>query len=99
MDRVADPCNKQTWSEQATTPQKTLHMGCWALACLTLPALAWTTSVPPSCVRFVRASICSAERLVGEGVACENRGRMVTPAWPPMTGTSTSETFVPVFSA
>ena len=29
----------------------------------------------------------------------ENRGRMVTPAWPPTTGTSTSATFRPAFCA
>ena len=65
---------------------------------LPLPALAATTSVPPSCVRFVSASITSSV-IAALGVACDQRGRMVMPAWPPTTGTSTFAVSRPFFSA
>ena len=61
------------------------------------PALACTTSVPPSCVRAVRASSFEPRSLIG--VAWENSGRIVTPAWPPTTGTSTPATSSPVAPA
>ena len=40
-----------------------------------------------------------AAEALAQALACEKRGRIVTPAWPPTTGTSTSVTSVPVFSA
>ena len=65
-----------------------------------LPALACTTSVPPSCVLFVSASMTSADSaLLWRWHRLENSGRMVTPACPPMTGTSTRSTSTPALSA
>mmetsp|Transcript_31268 Transcript_31268/g.79868 ORF Transcript_31268/g.79868 Transcript_31268/m.79868 type:complete len:205 (+) Transcript_31268:178-792(+) len=52
------------------------------------PALALTTSSPPNWMRCVRASR-SASLSVVPGT-CESRGRIVMPAWPPMTVTSMS---------
>mmetsp|Transcript_106852 Transcript_106852/g.166922 ORF Transcript_106852/g.166922 Transcript_106852/m.166922 type:complete len:245 (+) Transcript_106852:153-887(+) len=53
---------------------------------LPLPALAVTTSVPASCTRLSRAGISEAGMLEAAW-SCENNGRIVEPACPPMTGT------------
>ena len=58
------------------------------------PALASTTSVPAFWMRTVSASSSSAGNST-LGVAWERRGRMVIPAWPPMTGTLTSASSSP----
>mmetsp|Transcript_9001 Transcript_9001/g.26978 ORF Transcript_9001/g.26978 Transcript_9001/m.26978 type:complete len:228 (+) Transcript_9001:539-1222(+) len=62
------------------------------------PALASTTSVPASWMRLVSASVSAASKLTF-GVAWESSGRMVVPAWPPMTGTFTVATSKPLASA
>ena len=52
-------------------------------------ALTSTTSVPAFWMRTVRASASSAVNFT-VGLVRERRGRMVAPACPPITGTSTS---------
>ena len=61
------------------------------------PALASTTSVPAFWMRSVMAAASASENET-LGVACERSGRMVVPAWPPTTGTSTSATSRPLAS-
>lgn len=61
------------------------------------PALASTTSVPAFWIRSVMAAASASEKETF-GVACESKGRMVVPAWPPTTGTSTSATSRPLAS-
>mmetsp|Transcript_27161 Transcript_27161/g.69129 ORF Transcript_27161/g.69129 Transcript_27161/m.69129 type:complete len:244 (-) Transcript_27161:335-1066(-) len=62
------------------------------------PALAATTSVPASWMRAVSLAAASSGRL-SAGCACDSRGRMVMPAWPPTTGTRTSRGSTPRMSA
>ena len=61
------------------------------------PALASTTSVPAFWMRSVMAAASASENDT-LGVACESSGRIVVPAWPPTTGTSTSATSRPLAS-
>ena len=61
------------------------------------PALASTTSVPAFWMRSVMAAASASENDT-LGVACERSGRIVVPAWPPTTGTSTSATSRPLAS-
>ena len=61
------------------------------------PALASTTSVPAFWMRSVIAAASASEKETF-GVACDSRGRIVVPAWPPTTGTSTSATSRPLAS-
>mmetsp|Transcript_6500 Transcript_6500/g.24528 ORF Transcript_6500/g.24528 Transcript_6500/m.24528 type:complete len:229 (-) Transcript_6500:341-1027(-) len=58
------------------------------------PALASTTSVPAFWILTVSFSSSSAVNSEA-GYAWDRRGRMVIPAWPPTTGTSTSFTSKP----
>mmetsp|Transcript_5516 Transcript_5516/g.6408 ORF Transcript_5516/g.6408 Transcript_5516/m.6408 type:complete len:200 (-) Transcript_5516:186-785(-) len=51
------------------------------------PALASTTSVPAFWIRLVSFSTCSS---LSDDFSCESRGNIVTPLWPPTTGTFTS---------
>mmetsp|Transcript_19144 Transcript_19144/g.49101 ORF Transcript_19144/g.49101 Transcript_19144/m.49101 type:complete len:205 (+) Transcript_19144:418-1032(+) len=64
---------------------------------LPLPFLALTTSVPASCTRLSSASILSAGMLLA-ALSWENKGRIVAPACPPMTGTSMVFRGAPVIS-
>mmetsp|Transcript_19145 Transcript_19145/g.49104 ORF Transcript_19145/g.49104 Transcript_19145/m.49104 type:complete len:205 (+) Transcript_19145:418-1032(+) len=64
---------------------------------LPLPFLAATTTVPASCTFLSRSGIWSAG-MVLPALSWENRGRMVVPAWPPMTGMEISSIGAPVIS-
>mmetsp|Transcript_9476 Transcript_9476/g.28548 ORF Transcript_9476/g.28548 Transcript_9476/m.28548 type:complete len:270 (+) Transcript_9476:162-971(+) len=61
---------------------------------LPLPFFAATTSVPASWTRTSSAGICSAGMVEATG-SWEKSGRMVLPAWPPITGISAA---LPVIS-
>mmetsp|Transcript_11075 Transcript_11075/g.14635 ORF Transcript_11075/g.14635 Transcript_11075/m.14635 type:complete len:211 (-) Transcript_11075:246-878(-) len=52
------------------------------------PSLAWTTSSPPNMIRLVRAARSAS---LNESPVWERRGRMVSPACPPITVTSTAD--------
>mmetsp|Transcript_9092 Transcript_9092/g.18826 ORF Transcript_9092/g.18826 Transcript_9092/m.18826 type:complete len:258 (+) Transcript_9092:820-1593(+) len=65
---------------------------------LPAPAFASTTSVPPFWMRLVSLATSSALS-ANAGVACESSGRIVAPAWPPMTGTWTAPGGTPTASA
>mmetsp|Transcript_8423 Transcript_8423/g.26813 ORF Transcript_8423/g.26813 Transcript_8423/m.26813 type:complete len:246 (-) Transcript_8423:75-812(-) len=54
---------------------------------LPLPFFSLTTSVPASWTRASSAGTSPAA-MVFPAASCEKSGRMVFPAWPPMTGTS-----------
>mmetsp|Transcript_111981 Transcript_111981/g.219512 ORF Transcript_111981/g.219512 Transcript_111981/m.219512 type:complete len:213 (-) Transcript_111981:130-768(-) len=61
------------------------------------PSLAFTTSSPPNWMRWVRAATSSGENLAPG--TWESRGKMVVPAWPPITLTLVFITSKPWFSA
>mmetsp|Transcript_79572 Transcript_79572/g.221301 ORF Transcript_79572/g.221301 Transcript_79572/m.221301 type:complete len:200 (-) Transcript_79572:173-772(-) len=56
---------------------------------LPAPSLAATTSSPPNWMRCVRAATWSSLRRSKPGTR-ESSGRMVLPAWPPITSTAVS---------
>ncbi|EPY32646.1 malate dehydrogenase [Strigomonas culicis] len=58
------------------------------------PSFALTTSSPPNWMRWVSAFTCSAE----SSGYLDRRGTMVSPLWPPITGTSTSTGAFPIAS-
>mmetsp|Transcript_23372 Transcript_23372/g.42982 ORF Transcript_23372/g.42982 Transcript_23372/m.42982 type:complete len:207 (+) Transcript_23372:364-984(+) len=64
---------------------------------LPLPFFAATTTVPASCTFLSRAGI-SASGIFLLCSFCENTGRIVVPAWPPMTGMLISLKGAPVTS-
>lgn len=65
---------------------------------LTAPAFASTTSVPAFCILCVRDSSSSSVNDVF-GTTCDNKGSMVTPECPPITGTFVLVISRPFFSA
>mmetsp|Transcript_840 Transcript_840/g.1726 ORF Transcript_840/g.1726 Transcript_840/m.1726 type:complete len:208 (-) Transcript_840:233-856(-) len=65
---------------------------------LPFPPLAFTTSVPASWT-FLSMSAMSPAGIFLPASLWLKRGRMVVPAWPPITGMSTSLTSAPTFCA